>query len=184
MMGTVRAFEEGADMGWLTLRQFVKLDKDEIANLQKNGPLPFGTLKKLVRAVKEIENGLNDHFDNPDKVDRTSAIFGKEFSSKPYKFGHLITKLRKLTNEKQWLAEMEKFEKENPAKYQEMTSMFAWLMKPESGPTAGGRKANFRIKFKLDMGGRFNPVVERFEHNPRPTREKRKYHVDLKIDFD
>jgi hypothetical protein len=171
-------------MGWLTLRQFVKLDKEEIATLEKNGPLSFGTMKKLLRAANEIEKELNEHFDNPDKIDRTSTVFGKEFGSKPYKFGYLLPKLRKFTDEGQWLAEMAKFEAENPAKYREMTEMFQWLLRPEDGMTPGGRKAKSRIRFRLKMGGKFNPVVERLDYNSAPSFEKRKYSVDLAVQFD
>jgi hypothetical protein len=132
-----------------------------------------------------MEQGLNDLYDEPDAVDKTSAAFGKVFGATPYKFGYLTPKLHKFSDGgKAWLDAMAQLEKDNPAKYREMTEMFQWLLRPESGPTAGGRKANFRIKFKLNMRGKFNPVVEKLQHNPQTTHETRKYHVDLSVDFD
>lgn len=172
-------------MGWFALRHFVKVTKDEDQALSAEGPLTFALLRKVVRAAKEIERGLNKLYHDPDAVDRTSAAFGKAFATEPYKFGYLTPKIHKFKDGgKAWLDAMAEFERQNPAKYREMTEMFQWLLRPEAGPTIGGRKANFRIKFKLNMGGPFNPVVENFQHNLRPTHESRKYHVDLSVDFD
>jgi hypothetical protein len=173
-------------MGWFALRHFVKCTKEEDAALTAGGPLTFAMLRKIARALRNMEQGLNDIYFDAGAVDRTSATFGKVFGgTTPYKFGHLTPKIHKFKDGgTAWLDAMAQFEKENPAKYREMTEMFQWLLRPEAGPTPGGRKANFRIKFKLRQGGPFNPVVEKLEHNPQPTHEKRKYHVDLSVDFD